>query len=400
MNDEAKDKLQKQWVEDFLKLPKYRGTIEAVPGSGKSMVGKILIEKIKEEHKKLIVVPSEDLKNQWYQDYVNKYNLKNVDVFIINSAIKKDVSNYKFIILDEIHRYGSKKFRDIFTMIKPHVPILGLTGTFKRTDEGHKFTDLFCPVFATYTHEQALVDGVISEFDIINIPVEFNKEEKELYNQANKAFHYYFSFFNNSFDNVNMVVQKKDYSKINELCSNFNITEQELIKNGVQFYRMMQKRKVILYDSKSKLQAAKKLIQQLNKKIITFSASISSAEWLENNCGGLAYHSKLGKTERMNRIQNFKNSCKLLHSVTALDEGLDVPNIDIAINVSGNSTHRQITQRLGRSTRKSEDKPLAYFINLYIKNTQDEKWTRKRQLKLPNVHTSNIEGVLRIINNA
>lgn len=403
MKDTVRDKLQQKWLSAFISTPKQRGTLEAVTGSGKSMLGKLLIEKINKidsSLKSLIIVPKTHLKEQWKTDYVDKFNLLNVDILVVNTAIKSDLSTYSFVVLDEIHRYAAPKFKKIFTMINQNIPMLGLTGTFERSDDGHKYISLFCPVFSSYTYEEALKDKVISDFDIINIPVEFDQKNKIQYNKANTTFNYYFSFFNRSFDNVRRTMSN-DYTVINSLCLQYGINEQELKKNAVQFYRSVQKRKELIYRSEEKIRIAKRLINNIEKKkIITFSASIESAEELRNECGGLVYHSKLSLAKRKAIIEEFKNSAMLLHSVNALDEGLDVPNIDLAINVNGNSTHIQSAQRLGRAARKSSSKSFSYFINIFLKNTQDEKWTKNKQLRLPNVYTTTVENTINAINNA
>ena len=54
---------------------------------------------------------------------------------------------------------------------------------------------------------------------------------------------------------------------------------------------------------------------------------------------------------------------------TAVDEGLNVPDIEIAIIVSQSMTRRQRVQRIGRALRKGKIKALIYTI--YI--TDEEK---------------------------
>ena len=55
---------------------------------------------------------------------------------------------------------------------------------------------------------------------------------------------------------------------------------------------------------------------------------------------------------------------KILVTCTALDEGLNVPDIDVAIIVSQTMSKRQRIQRLGRALRKGKD--LAEIYTIYI----------------------------------
>jgi superfamily II DNA or RNA helicase len=70
----------------------------------------------------------------------------------------------------------------------------------------------------------------------------------------------------------------------------------------------------------------------------------------------------------------------VLSTTKALDKGLNIPDIRFSIIASGTSSIDQETQRKARAGRKeTESDDPVLNINLYIKNTQDEVWLRKRQ---------------------
>ena len=64
-----------------------------------------------------------------------------------------------------------------------------------------------------------------------------------------------------------------------------------------------------------------------------------------------------------------KGIYRVLVTCTALDEGLNVPDINVAVIVSQTMSSRQRIQRLGRALRKGKD--LAEIYTIYI--TEDEK---------------------------
>ena len=70
-----------------------------------------------------------------------------------------------------------------------------------------------------------------------------------------------------------------------------------------------------------------------------------------------------------------------MNTVKALDEGYDLPVIDMSIITCGASSERQQKQRKGRSTRynSADVNKKSIIVNLYAPDTQDEKWLKERQ---------------------
>ncbi len=54
-----------------------------------------------------------------------------------------------------------------------------------------------------------------------------------------------------------------------------------------------------------------------------------------------------------------------------LDEGVDVPDADLAIIVASSSTRRQMIQRMGREIRRKSDERAASIIFTYVKQTPE-----------------------------
>jgi len=76
-----------------------------------------------------------------------------------------------------------------------------------------------------------------------------------------------------------------------------------------------------------------------------------------------------------------KREITVMNTVKALDEGYDLPVIDMSIITCGASSERQQKQRKGRSTRynSADVNKKSIIVNLYAPNTQDEKWLKERQ---------------------
>ena len=91
------------------------------------------------------------------------------------------------------------------------------------------------------------------------------------------------------------------------------------------------------------------------------------------------------------------NAVYVIVAVKALDEGVDIPSIECAIQVAYTSTGRQDIQRNGRagSIDYNNLEKKALIINLYMMGTQEEKWLREKQ-KDANIAVHWVESIEQI----
>lgn len=206
-------------------------------------------------------------------------------------------------------------------------------------------------------------------------------------------------------------------------------------KYANQWSWAMRERKKFLHSHDLKINTTVSVINYLNKKTITFAETTDFVDKLVTKLGkkALAYHSNLDSTVRLvptsvirkqpTAAKNFKkkvggtiakiengweitynkevkvskkerrnsaiqafidNIISVLCSAKAIDEGIDIPDVEVAIICSGSSKKRQNTQRVGRAVRFVEDK-VAIIVNLYFKETQDEIWLKSRQKGDPGI---------------
>lgn len=73
------------------------------------------------------------------------------------------------------------------------------------------------------------------------------------------------------------------------------------------------------------------------------------------------------------------NQVRILSLGSALDKGLDVPDIGIGVITSQTSSPTQYTQRKGRTTRLSDGKESSILICIYAKETVDQNYLRNVQ---------------------
>lgn len=379
----------RKWVESGCK-----GTLSYCTGFGKTLtaIKGIKLFLSKNQNKKIIVVvPTEPLKNQWISLLVKEKLFYDVSVQIINTAIKIK-EKVSLLVLDEVHRYASDSFIEIFNSKMPTL-ILGLSATFNRLDGKHTLLENYCPVCDVVTIEEAIKNKWLSPYREYKVLIEVPDINE--YNQLTSTFLSAFSIFGNNFKLAmecvsgvkfkNKVIRaahlvRYEYAKM--LCSlspndpkylpTVKSLNSEITAAAFTFNRTLQARKSFIVNHPKKIEITRKILNsRKNKKSITFSPTIKQAEKI-----GIGYVVHSGKTKSKNKltIDEFsKLSIGNINTSKKLDEGADIPGLNLAILLSTTSSSTQKIQRIGRAIRYEENKEAEVFT-LIIKNTVEEHW--------------------------
>jgi RNA polymerase primary sigma factor len=367
----------------------YNGICECGTGVGKTVLGIEVIKRL--PRNVLICVPTIHLQQQWKDELIKheaakledigfvgggEHDLtKRITIAVVNSlrsiTLKKDL-----LVIDETHRALSEEnIKFITNGIFEH--IVGLTATLHREDDREDLLLRIVHVVYEYKQGDAIDDGILCPYDIINYQVYLTEEEQQDFDSANSDVRTYGPEFDYNTANAASAVR---YGS----------------KSAKKYLQAIGKRKDIVSKAKNKIQATLDIValnidpitNELPKTII-FNERIEMANdiaalFKEKGVDVAIYHSAM-KNEgestikyKRRMIEEWRNGkFRIICSVKALDEGIDCPSATIAIAVSGTSVKRQFVQRLGRVLRKQEDKK-AKLYQLYIPGTVDEKWVHKR----------------------
>lgn len=346
-----------------------RGTLMWATGVGKTRTGikSIKLFLTKNQNKKIVVVvPTEYLKVQWMSELAKNQLYHDVDVEIINSAIKLN-DKIDLLVLDEVHRYASDQFYDLFKMRDPTL-VLGLSATFNRLDGRHELLNKFCPVCDVITIKEAIENKWLSPYKeykvLLDVP------DIEDYRELNRQFINTFSIFefdfNLAMNCLTNIIYRRAYAK------KLGMSNPDLDAIVFTWNRALKGRKSFVMNHPLKLEVTRKILDaRPNSKAITFSATIKQAEEIKR---GFVVHS--GKTKKKNRVtmQEFANvKSGVINTAKSLDEGADVPGLNLAIVLCNTSSQTQKTQRVGRVIRYEEGKEAEIFT-LVIKGTNEESW--------------------------
>lgn len=418
------------------------GILYWVTGMGKTFTACQIIKRLLQQNEMFtitIAVPSENLEKQWHQEVgkiIPEYRA-NITIITVHKLVEL---NYQIqttlLIIDEIHEfYTEERLKIINGSIVSAKYKLGLTATFEDAQRRHKAIETIMPIVDRIDEEEALREGWVSKYIEYNIGVTLTEGEARLYKEhSDKINKNLNKFGRNGLELASKCLSGDSKGKGMDYCfalasSNgykttldVSIPQNQDIINlwhpkkimgyAVTLMESIRERKNVLYNAYHKLFMARDIVNKFNNlKTIAFSQSTHFADRL-----GLVinhalekplctvYHSKLatqivydevkgkevkkGKTVlKREAIEGIKTGkFRVISTASSLDRGFDVKDISLVITTSGTQNPTQYAQRKGRGIRVKDDKEvIALIINIYVKNSQDEMWLRKRQSKTKNI---------------
>jgi len=392
--NEAKDKMQKAALNAWHKRG-CRGVLQLATGAGKTRCALQAIKWVFESNPKaeiLIIVPTTVIRDDTFPDEFNKWAdmnglLDKVNIQCIQTVYKWKDKEFDLVIGDEWHNYipeeedyktKAYEYHKFFENNKCK-KILGLSAWIP--DKKRSVSRKLAPVAYTLTTDDAVELGIISPYIEFNIPVHLSPREQTAFNAIQQS---YFSLekqlggfraFSRSGD-----IMKKYKLKVAK-GDTISEHDKENYSKACMFWKMMQKRKKFLYECPAKIAAVHAVIDDLgiDSSVIFSQATIFADMIALDRPDIIQYHSKVKNRDKvMDEFKSKDTDVVHLSTVMAVNEGMDIPKLPTIIIASRTSGAKAHIQRRGRCLRFEEGKT-SYIFNLYVANTQDEKWLRKSQ---------------------
>lgn len=357
---------------------------------GKSVIGLLALKENQLKGRKgVVIVPTKALKKDW-EDHKKWWNLE-YDVIVINTAVKKMPEiKAELVVFDEVHLFGrGPLWKKIFSLKSPFQ--LGLTATLPEDDEKYFYLLSKLPVIAEITWDEVLNKNYICDFQIYKYPIYVTPQEAYRLDKWRNDFWKYVNVVGD-FKIATKVLKDKDYRK--ELAYSKNIDEGSLFGSAKTVITIVSKRAEFFYNHQLKLDRCIDIVNAFpDKNIITFNQRNEFVDQLTFAIGSNAasYHSGHGDNHNDWVLRSFKHhngKIKVINTAMALNQGVNIPKIDMAIFNSWTSSPTSFNQRLGRTTRLAKNKDIAtIFINPLSrkdgKKTQDERWLEKAMTDVP-----------------
>ncbi|MGH9077136.1 MAG: DEAD/DEAH box helicase [Acidimicrobiales bacterium] len=373
-----------------------RGVVEAVTGTGKTMVGvAAALGELARRGQVLVLVPTVELAHQWVATLgprlgpghrVGRLGAGSTDslashdvlVAVVNSARAVDVRPIRqggLLVADECHRYGSAVNRLGLDGRFGHR--LGLSATYARGDGGNEawLDPYFGGTCFRLGYARALADEVTAHFSVALVGVRFSPEEWECYDELSKVM---------AQTRARLVDQ---YGLPDEPFEAF-LAALGVLADGdgegavlARRYRQaMLERRALLADTPAKDEALVALAPAVAEadRTIVFTQTIPAAERASAALGGRglragAVHSALAGADRRRLLGRFAaGGLDVLVAPRVLDEGVDVPAADLAVIAGASRSRRQMIQRMGRVLRRKADGRRARFAILFVEGTVED----------------------------
>jgi superfamily II DNA or RNA helicase len=374
----------------------HKGMICLATGVGKS---KIVVDWLFSEGSAtetyMIVVPTEKLRDKGWKDEFDKWD--ETQFQRIYEEVRKECyasiaskfanKTFHLVVLDEGHNITEAN--SLFFKHNNVEKILALSATPPKDPiKKELLKKLGLPIVYELSLDDAVKLRLVSPYEIIIVESNLNDSTKNISaGSGKKAF---------------KVTEKVAYEKMNTYINNLQpkINEKPTTEVGYGYQddnvkiltpsqeknlnRIIMKRMKFIYGLQSKTEAAEYIKREIDRKdrTIYFCGTIQQAEKL---CP-YYYHSKTKDDALTLFINEHINE---LSCVKALNEGINISNVDNGVVVQIDSEERNLVQRLGRIIRYREGH-LAKIVIIVAKGTVDEDWCNKA---IRNLDTTKIRRI-------
>jgi superfamily II DNA or RNA helicase len=362
-----------------------QGVVVLPTGAGKTYLAQLAIAST--PRSTLIVVPTLDLMHQWYAELEVAFpgvelgllggGSKDRTAILVatynSAAIQAEALGnlYGLLIFDECHHLPTDFFRVIAEYaIAPYR--LGLSATPERADDSHADLDHLIGPIVYRKAPDDLSGNTLADHEVRQIKVSLSEEERDRYDDAIQTRNQFLQdsrIFLGSLDGWQEFVRASARSAAGRRAMLAH-REAKAIANGTD----------------SKLRTLAELIAaHYPARILIFTNDNATVYRISREFLIPALTHQTPVKERHHILQKFRSGeYGAIAASHALNEGVDVPDAQIAIILSGTGSTREYVQRLGRVLRKG-DRPdkLAILYEVIAEATSEERTSERRHTPQP-----------------
>ena len=353
-----------------------RGVVVLPTGAGKTYLATLAI--LSKQRSALVVAPTLDLLNQWYDVLAAAFGapvgivgggyheVLDLTVTTYDSAhlhMDRLGDRFGLVIFDECHHLPSASYAMAARMcLAPYR--LGLTATPERPD-GRTADDTVGPV--VYRKDITELSGqYLAEYETERVEVQLSAEERETWAQDRGL---YLDFLR---ANGIRMGEPDGWARFLMLSSQSD--------TGRRAFAAYRRQRSMALAAPGKLAYLTRLLHQHRAdRTIVFTEDNATVYAISRRylLPAITHQTKI--KERARVLAAF-NAGELTAVVTSkvLNEGIDVPEANVAVVLSGSGSVREHVQRLGRILRKAENKR-AVLYELVAAGTGEERTSEKRR---------------------
>lgn len=356
-----------------------KGVVKVVTGGGKTAFAELCMQRYREMHpdaRFVIIVPSIALLDQWllslqsdlsvdpsdiacYSGEERPSSPRVVNIVVVNTARTKAaelaVSPHVFLVADECHRLASPA--NSRALAAGADAKLGLSATPERQyDEGFEsvVSPALGPVVYDYDHKAALADGAIAPFELTNVRVPLIDKEQA------------------------------DYDRLSVRIARLMESLGEAAQSEPNVKRLLLRRASVSANAVTRSVVAARIVEQhAGRRVIVFHERLDRANTIhrllcERHLRATIYHTGIGPSLRRDNLNLYRlGAYDILVTCRALDEGLNVPDTEVAVLAATTASYRQRIQRVGRVLRPSPGKERALVYTLYATDQEERRLAKE-----------------------
>ncbi len=383
------------------KLAGRQGVVVLPTGAGKTYLAQLAIEST--PRTSLIVVPTLDLMHQWYAHL--KAAFPDTEVGLLgggardktpiliatydSAAIHAETlgNMYALVIFDECHHLPTDFYRVIAEYtIAPYR--LGLSATPERSDGKHADLNILIGREVYRKRAEDLAGKALAEHKVVQIKVQLSQQERQLYHELMQT-------RNNFLRDTGISLGSLDgWQRFVQMSARSQTGRRAMLAH--------RQAKEIAIGTDGKIRTlANILTQHYPERVLIFTADNATVYRISLEFLIPAITHQTPVKERHEILTKFRNGEYLTVVAShVLNEGVDVPAASIAVILSGTSSAREYTQRLGRILRKNSDgNKQAILYEVIAENTSEEGISarRRQQADKPETKTASPRGNLQVV---
>ena len=357
-----------------------RGVVVLPTGSGKTYLAHMVLQEVSRSC--LIVVPTLDLMHQWYEQLVVAFPDTSIGLLgggshdrtpilvatYDSAAIHAESLGGKFggIVFDECHHLPSDFNRVIAEYaIAPYR--LGLTATPERSDGRHE--DLKTLIGPEVYRKSAadLAGRALADYEIVQLRVKLTTEERDRYEALLKT-------RNNFLQSANIRLgYLQGWQQFVRASAQSTAGRRAMLAH--------REAKQIALGTSGKLRILIDLLQRHDReRVLIFTNDNATVYRISQDFLIPAITHQTPVKERHVTLEHFREGTyRTLVVSHVLNEGVDVPEVKVAVLLSGTGSTREYVQRLGRILRQGKDRSRqAVLYEVIAENTVEERTSDRR----------------------
>ncbi|HEY4183264.1 MAG TPA: DEAD/DEAH box helicase family protein [Kofleriaceae bacterium] len=236
-----------------------------------------------------------------------------------------------------------------------------------RSDDGLELTRLVGPVVYSLRIDDLVGDG-LANYDLVTVPIDLAPDERKAYRE-NRA----------KFSSVFAPHQRATHgSSWQDFVRDARRTRAG--REALVSWRSY--RQLLSYSSGKRSMLRELLALHAGQRTLIFTADVATAYAIAKELLVQPITHEIGKAERADVLARFRSGdISALVSAQVLDEGLDVPDADVAIIVGGSGSARRHVQRIGRVLRPRDGKR-ARIYELAVNDSTELSYVARRRAGL------------------